>query len=227
MKHEDKIPKRHTLPPQGAAPNCHLCRGWVGNTWCEVCHGTGYEPAVPPVPARDQDGRCTVCGLEWEDPREHEFHECPPGFGRAPVPAEPRSAKQFMETWKKENQALIRDGRWAYEFAEAYAATLREKLGAADALIPEHPNYSLLERLRVLVWNFKSRGERIEEFMKRWQDAEAALLSAQKEIERLRLALVQTMRAVEHIFDCEPEDQEGQAQGAVAVARAALAQEKR
>ncbi len=37
-------------------------------------------------PRRDEDGTCTVCGLEWENPEEYEFHECPPGFGQKPVP---------------------------------------------------------------------------------------------------------------------------------------------
>jgi hypothetical protein len=40
-------------------------------------------------PRCDEDGRCTVCGLEWEHQFEHEFHECPPGFGQKPVPVVP------------------------------------------------------------------------------------------------------------------------------------------
>lgn len=37
-------------------------------------------PAEPrPVPSRDEDGHCSVCGLLW-DCDEGETHECPPGF---------------------------------------------------------------------------------------------------------------------------------------------------
>jgi hypothetical protein len=32
-------------------------------------------------PFRDEDGRCSRCGLEWPDEKETlEPHECPPGF---------------------------------------------------------------------------------------------------------------------------------------------------
>jgi hypothetical protein len=35
-------------------------------------------------PGADEDGCCTTCGLEFEDPREL-AHECPPGFTTPPA----------------------------------------------------------------------------------------------------------------------------------------------
>lgn len=44
--------------------------------FCHSCDCLQYRPAEP---APDEDGRCTVCGLVFEDPAELK-HECPPGF---------------------------------------------------------------------------------------------------------------------------------------------------
>jgi hypothetical protein len=205
MKHEDQIPKGHTLPPQGD-------RGQHT-----------YE--------KDVDS-CTGCA------REEDSCACEPAV--PPVPAEPRSAEEFWPEWQKRNSDIGVLHYWVRDFAEAYAATLREQIAALHEFSDNAVDLaasrkveidSLKEQLaaverenaqlkRTVVADAAVSNMRQE----RYEKAEAALLSAQKESLRLRLALVQTMRAVEHIFDCEPEDQEGQAQGAVAVARAALAQ---
>ncbi|SRR6266404_6686 len=56
------------LPQSETKPRC--IHGFHRHDEC----GFGMETPVP-----DEDGRCTRCGCEFEDPKET-THECPPGF---------------------------------------------------------------------------------------------------------------------------------------------------
>jgi hypothetical protein len=89
-----------------------------------------------------------------------------------PVPAEPRSAEEFWPEWQKRNSDIGVLHYWVRDFAEAYAATLREQLATA-----EREN----KRLKLKTWT-QYKAEKVNEL-------EAALLSAQKEIKELKKRL--------------------------------------
>lgn len=57
-----------------------------------------------PDARRDEDGHCTVCGMEWPDEKlTLEKHICPPRFSR-PV------RRSSVECWRCKWQGLLADG---------------------------------------------------------------------------------------------------------------------